>query len=93
VSLGASYDGGEIRTKPLRLGDGDLHINAKSDFGEIVVDVVDIKGGRIASSKVTQCDSLDTVVDWEDGSLENVNEPVVLNFTLNNSLLFAFWSK
>jgi len=93
VSLGASYDGGEIRTKPLRLGDGDLHINAKSDFGEIVVDVLDTKGDRIASSKVIRCDSLDTVVDWEDGSLENVNEPVVLNFTLNNALLFAFWSK
>ena len=92
VSLAASYDGGVIRTKPLRLPGGDLHMNAKSDFGEIVVEALDDKGNRIARSKTIRCDSLDTIVNWEDGGLEDVDGPVVLQFTLKNALLFAFWS-
>ncbi|MFH1920745.1 MAG: hypothetical protein ABIP48_12755 [Planctomycetota bacterium] len=92
VSVGASYDGGEIRTKPLQLRGNDLHINAKSDFGEIVVEVLDKMGNQIAKSKAIRCDSLDTVVDWETGSLNGVNGPIVLNITLKNAFLFALWS-
>ena len=92
VSVGASYDGGVIRTKPLHLSGNDLRINAKSDFGEIVVEVLDVKGNRIAKSKAITRDSLDTVVDWETGSLNDVNVPIVLNITLKNAFLFAFWS-
>ena len=92
VSVGASYDGGEIRTRPLQLRGNDLHINAKSDFGEIVVEVLDEAGNRIAKSKAIRCDSLDTVVDWETGSLDGVIGPIVLNITLKNAFLFALWS-
>ena len=35
VSLQPSFDGGEILTKPLKVAGSDLHVNAKSDFGEI----------------------------------------------------------
>src|SRR5262245_16802152 len=35
VSLEASFDGGEVRTKPLHLKGKQLHLNAESDFGEI----------------------------------------------------------
>ena len=92
VSIGASYDGGEIRTRSLRLLGNSLHINTKSDFGEIVVEVLDANGKRIAKSKAISCDSLDTVVDWEAGSLNDVKGPVALNITFKNAFLFAFWS-
>ena len=63
------------------------------DAVQLGVEYLEQELARIATSKTIQCDSLDTVVDWEDGSLDSVDEPVVLNFTLNNALLFAFWSK
>lgn len=92
VSIGASYDSGEIRTKPLRLHGKALHLNAKSDFGRIVVEVLDNKGDRIARSKPISCDSLDNVVDWDEGGLSDVDAPITLNVTLENALLFALWS-
>jgi hypothetical protein len=91
VSLQASYDGGEVLTKPLRLLGSDLHLNAKSDFGEIIVEVLDLAGNSIARSKPIRSDSLDLTVDWQDGSLKRLEDPVVLRFTLRNACLFAVW--
>ena len=91
VSLQTSFDGGEILTKPLKLIGSDLHINAKSDFGEISVEVFDLAGNSIASSKAIRTDSLDIVVDWKRGSLEGLDSPVILRFTLKNACLFAVW--
>ena len=91
VSLQASFDGGEIITKPIRLLGSDLHLNAKSDFGEIVVEVFDQAGESIARSKPIRSNSLDIVIDWKHGSLKNLNTPVVLHITLKNACLFAIW--
>ena len=91
VSLQASFDGGEILTKPLKLRGSDLHLNAKSDFGEILVEVLDAAGNRIDKSKPIRTDKLDTVVGWESGSLKHLDAPVVLRFTLKNACLFAIW--
>jgi hypothetical protein len=91
VSLQASFDGGEILTKPLKLEGSDLHINAKSDFGEIVVEAFDVAGNSIAKSESIRSDSLDITVDWKRGSLKSPKSPVVLRFTLQNACLFAVW--
>jgi len=91
VSLQASYDGGEIFTKPLRLAGSNLHLNAKSNFGEIVVEVLDLAGNSIAKSKTIKSNSLDIAVDWKRGSLKGVEGSVVLHFTLKNACLFAMW--
>jgi len=91
VSLQASFDGGEILTKPLKLAGSHLHFNAKSDFGEILVEVLDLEGSIIAGSKPVKGDGLDIVADWKNGSLENLKAPVVLRFTLKNACLFAVW--
>jgi hypothetical protein len=63
----------------------------KSDYGEIVIDVLDLNGDRIARSKAIQSDSLDAQVDWETGNLDDVRQPVILKIMLTNALLFAFW--
>jgi hypothetical protein len=92
VSLEASYDGGQILTKPLKLIGRNLHINAKSDFGEILIEVLDLAGNSIARSKTIRSDSLDILIDWKRGSLKDVKAPVVLRFMLKNACLFAVWS-
>jgi hypothetical protein len=89
VSLDASFDGGEMLTKPLKLKGKNLHLNANSDFGEINVEALDARGQTIAKSKPIQCDSLDTVVEWEQGK---VTSAVVLRITLKNACLYALWS-
>ncbi|HUS71547.1 MAG TPA: hypothetical protein VMY06_00665 [Sedimentisphaerales bacterium] len=91
VSLQASFDGGRILTKPLMLLGSDLHVNAKSEFGEILVEVFDLAGNSIARSRPVRSDSLDVIIDWKRGSLKGLKDPVVLRFTLKNASLFAVW--
>ena len=91
VSLGASFDGGEIVTKPLELKGNTLHLNAKSDFGAITVEILDKSGKTIARSKPVQQDALDIPVQWEEAGLANATSPVTLRITLRNALLFAIW--
>jgi len=93
VSLGASFDKGVIVTKPVKLAGKNLHLNAKADFGEILVEVLDKDKKVIATSKLLSKDSLDIGVEWENGNLNAVNEPVSLRITLRNALLFALWCK
>lgn len=91
VSLEASFDGGEIVTMPLKLEGKSLHLNAKSDFGEIVIEAIDPAGKVIAKSIPSQGDSLDRVVEWATGSLDAIGAPVVLRITLRNACLYALW--
>ena len=90
VSLDASFDGGEILTKPLKLKGKNLHLNANSDFGEINVETLDSTGRSIAKSKPIQCDNLDTVIEWEEGA--EFKGAVALRITLKNACLYALWS-
>ena len=91
VSLGASYDGGEVLTPWLNLNGTALHLNARSGFGEIVVEVINRKMELIARSKPISTDSLDTPVFWQLGDLQRVKEPVSLRIYLKNALLFSVW--
>jgi hypothetical protein len=91
VAIEASFDGGEITTRPLKLHGRSLHLNAKSDFGEIVIQALNPTGKTIASSKPFHRDSLDGTVEWAEGNLDDVDTPVVLRITLKNAALFALW--
>jgi len=91
VSLGASFDKGIIITRPVKLAGKNMHLNAKADFGEILVEVLDKNKKVIAKSKLLSKDSLDIGVEWDSGDLNAVNEPVTLRITLRNALLFALW--
>ena len=93
VSLGASFDKGVIVTKPVKLAGKNLHLNAKADFGEILVEVLDKDKKVIAKSKLLSKDSLDIGVEWESGNLNTVKGPVSLRITLRNALLFALWCR
>ncbi len=91
VSLGASYSGGGLLTRPLTLAGKKLHLNVQSDFGEARVTALNAQGEIVARSKPIQRDGLDVPVEWERGSIESIQEPVRLQISLENALLFALW--
>jgi hypothetical protein len=89
VSLAASFDGGVLTTKPVRLAGTTLHLNAKSDFGEIAVEALDEAGRTVAASRPVRRDALDIPVDLGPAAF---GVPVVLRITLKNAHLYALWS-
>jgi len=91
VSLGASFNGGQIVTRPLRLAGQRLHLNAKADFGRIVVEVLDPAGKVLARSKPVSADGLDLPVEWNTAVRPVLPIPVALRITLCNALLFSLW--
>ena len=91
VSLGASFDGGTILTKPMTLAGTALHLNADADFGTITMEILNNDGEAIAKSAPISQDSLDITVTWEDGGLSGTENPVALRFHLQNARLYAFW--
>lgn len=48
-------------------------------------------GKPIARSLPIRRDSLDSIVQWAEGSLEELNAPVILRITLKNACLYALW--
>jgi hypothetical protein len=92
VGLAASFDGGEVVMRPVILAGKTLRLNAKADFGELVVEVTDGSGNSIAKSETIQQNGLDLPVSWKEGKLPEDGKPVTLRVTLKNACLFAMWS-
>jgi hypothetical protein len=88
VSLDASFDGGEIVTRPLRLKGKNLYLNVDADFGEVRVEAIDAEGKAIATSRTIRCDSLGLPIEWESGAIE---ETASLRIGLKNACLYALW--
>ncbi len=93
AALEASFDGGVLVTKPLKLAGKTLHLNVRSDFGQAALEALSPAGEVIARSKPIQRDSLDEAVEWEVGGLDGREAPVVLRFTLKNACLYALWCR
>jgi hypothetical protein len=91
VALESSFDGGEIVTKPLKLQGTALHLNAKADFGEMIVELRNPDGQQLAQSEAIRQDGLDIPVPWK-GAPQNPDGPVTLHIHLKNARLFALWS-
>jgi len=93
-SLQAGFDGGEVVTKPIILPAGNLFINAKSDWGEVVVEVLETNGNAIEGmrSVPTSADGICLQVQWsEGGSLKRLTgKPVQLRFIIKNALLYSW---
>jgi hypothetical protein len=92
VSLDAPSSGGTVETVPVLLPGGELHLNAVSRFGEIVVELLDSASQDVvAQSLPVSEDSLDVAVIWEEGSAFDATRPITIRFTLKNAGLFGFW--
>lgn len=93
-SVGASFDGGEVITRPLALPDGELYLNAKATWGRIVVEVVETHGNRgdgMQSLPVTG-DGVRLAVRWPEGMALGslAGRPIRLSFHLENALLYSW---
>jgi len=91
VSLEASFDGGTILTKPLRITGDTLCLNATSDFGTLVVEVLGRDGQVLGVSKPIRKDELRIPVTWENEFELPGDQPVQLRMNLKNARLYAFW--
>lgn len=98
ASLGASFDGGRVTTRPLALVGDALWVNAKADYGRLAVELLDAENKPIPGFRVEECvaiceDSVAVRVQWrDDKALSGLSgQPVRLRFELNNARLYAYW--
>lgn len=93
-SLQASFDGGQIITKTIILPKGELYLNTKSDWGEILVEVLDSTGTKIENmqSLPVSANGIRVQVEWPEGVVfENLaGQPVKIKFTIKNAHLYAW---
>src|SRR6185436_2464180 len=91
VALEGSFEkGASITTKPLKLSGTTLHLNAKADFGEILVELLDEQGNSIAKSKPIAEDSIDVTVQWKKEM--KLPEIVALRISNTNARLYSIWA-
>ena len=94
ASLGASFDGGTVQTRPFVLPAGELHLNVKADHGEVAVEVLDEENRPLAGYKSAPIkgDEVLLPVTWHAGlGLTSLaGRTVSLRVTLRNARLYAF---
>lgn len=98
ASVAASYDGGWIETRPLKLDGEQLRVNVRSDYGELRVEVRDEEGkvwsGYSAGECVPCCaDSTGAAIAWRErsGVAALQGRAVRLRFLLKNARLYSYW--
>jgi hypothetical protein len=91
VSLDATFETGEVLTRPVVLQGRSLHLNIKSDFGEARVEALSETGAVMASSEPVRADSLDARVRWTGDEPFGTDSPVRLRIALRNAQLYAVW--
>ena len=97
VSVHASYDGGEMITKPFYFTGDTLLLNfSTSAAGFIKVEILDLQGNKIEgyeleNSKEVIGNEIEKAVTWKgDSNLENLmNKPVRLRFVMKDADLFS----
>ena len=94
ASLGASFDGGTVQTRPFVLPAGELLLNVKADHGEAIVEVLDEENRPLAGYKSASVkdDGVLLPVTWPVGlGLGSLaGRTVSLRVTLRNARLYAF---
>ena len=91
VALEASFDGGEIVTRPLQLKGTTLHLNAKSDFGEIIVELLDANDKLLAQFQAHSARRPGHPGRVDRRLSRDRSSPVKLRIKLKNARLFALW--
>lgn len=91
VSLDASFSGGTVLTRPLRLSPGSLHLNVKADYGCVTVEALAMDGTVIAAGLPVRADSTRAVVKWATSPKRGAltAQPVRLRVKLENARLYS----
>jgi len=93
-SLDGDFGGATVETRPVMLPRGNLFVNARADWGEVVVEVL-VEGGAsepLMRSEPLRADGVRLEVGWREGaSIADVTgKPVRLRFNLKNALLYSW---
>ncbi len=93
ASVAAGYDGGALTTKPYLLKGTQLKVNAKANFGQLTIELLDENRNPIPGFTRQDClpmksDALDHPITWKNQPLPT--KPTRLRFYLNNARLYAF---
>ena len=93
ASLAASFDGGRVTTRPFALNGSELWVNAKVDYGELTVELLDGEEKPIPGYAAE--DGVAIPVRWRgDGGLSALGgQPARLHFVPNNARLYAYWCR
>ena len=85
-----------MTTRPFRFAGSVLKLNAKANFGQVAVEVLDEARSPVAGFTKEQCepmctDNLEHPIRWRDASLAGLQErPVRLRFQLANARLYSY---
>ncbi len=95
ASMNASYDGGSVTTRPYILGGTKLLLNVKSNYGKVLVELLDESGKIVPGFSKEDCrpiqtDSCGAVVFWKRSLSDMVDAPVSLRFHLYNARLYSY---
>ena len=99
VSLRAGATPGELLTKEIEIGGGNLHVNASAARGELRAEVRDADTGRplagytLADAVPVTTDSVSAPVRWAGNADVSrlTGRNVKLRFVLERGDLYAFW--
>ena len=97
ISLNASYDGGEMTTKPLRFTGDTLFLNfSTSAAGFIKVEILDIQGNSIEGFELENAKELigneiEKAVSWQGNPdlTKLMDKPVKLRFVIKDADLYS----
>ena len=92
-SLDAGYGGGTVLTEPVALDDDPLWVNARADWGRVVLQVLGEDAQPLpgaAPSRPLTADGVRQPVVWPDGAPATGGRPVRLRFQLTNARLYAW---
>jgi hypothetical protein len=97
ASVAAGFDGGQLTTKPFRFAGSELQVNAKADFGQLTVEVLDAKGQPLPGFTGDDClpmsaDGVEQPIRWKESqSLAPLKDrPICPRFHLKNVRLYAY---
>ena len=98
ASIDASYDGGWFVTRPLTLGGDRLFVNVVSDWGALVVEILDERGEPLprycrADAVPISADSVAEPVRFKDRRdlSELSGRTVKLRFAMKNARVYSYW--
>jgi hypothetical protein len=97
ASLEASFDGGNFVTTPWEIEGGRLFLNAKSDYGEIRVELLDMDDKPLPGYSLNDCipvagDGMELLVGWKEHPdlTGAAGRTVRLRFHLKNARLYSY---
>lgn len=92
VAVEASFEGGSLTTKRLKIDGSEFHVNCNTAFGKLDIRLLDHSGEPLAGYQTTVegVDAVDHVVKFEHALAKLRSQSLQVEITLYNARLFSF---